>query len=94
MSDLKKDHETLGLQAQREKYWGELSIEEKIERMRGVIKSQGSVMQALYQLERNFSQHQHSASGQIMLPFDRYISGGVNVGEAKNISSDPNQVYF
>jgi len=66
--------------AQREKYWVELSIEEKIERMRLMVKNYGHALEQierqraeLRQLRQNLNTHRHAMEdgGKVMLPADR-----------------------
>lgn len=63
---------TVGLDmAQREKYWKELSIEEKIERLREVVKQRDYKIQELesevLRLKADFPEHAHQ-DGKVMTP--------------------------
>ncbi len=64
--------------ASREKYWSELSIEEKIERTRSEVKQyQRSVAQIgdqFYNLMRQFGTHQHGESGLILIPLEAFAT--------------------
>lgn len=54
---------TSELQAQREKDWEELNSDEKIERMRQIVKNQsyqiGSLQTNIHTLRRKLSKHEH-----------------------------------
>ena len=60
-----------GSQPNREKFWKELSIEEKIERMRVVVKDlmhdHGRLNDLVTQVMFEFEKHEHH-DGEIMLP--------------------------
>ncbi len=63
------------LSAQREKYWGELTTDEKVERMRTIIKRlQDSVDEdygLLHRLHDAFTDHEHGATGVPMIQMKR-----------------------
>lgn len=67
----------------REKYWVELSIEEKIERIRIVIHDRDqrirSLNSILRRLDRNFEHHQHDNTAGIVIPLN--LIGLHNEGE-------------
>jgi hypothetical protein len=49
--------------AMREKYWSELTIKEKIERIREVVKRNINELNYLRDLIRKFKTHKHNAEG-------------------------------
>jgi len=58
----------------REQYWSELKLEEKIERMRGVVKSQeerlGSLQENFYRLRTFIEKHSHDNNGKLLMRID------------------------
>ena len=55
----------------REKHWSELSQEEKIERVRGVVKTQEKMLKSLqksfYWLQTFIEKHSHSNDGKLLM---------------------------
>ena len=58
----------------RDKYWSELGIEEKIERMRGVVNSQQerleSLQESFYRLQTFVEKHSHDNDGKLLIRVD------------------------
>lgn len=85
-----------GLQAQREKYWVELTADEKIERMRSEIKKLknniNSMNSNFYKLKELFLEHKH-LDGEVVnksnmrSDYDEMASGAL-------INKNQDQVYF
>ena len=48
--------------------WDKLSIDEKIERMRSVVKSQGEYISALEADVNRLKAHQHNPHGDVLIP--------------------------
>lgn len=84
----------------REKYWVECSIEEKIERMRRIVKSQEAQIDGLRQRETEmrlrFEKHAHLENVLVIIQSnsDIYGNGLIDGIERKNLNQDPNTVYF
>lgn len=89
----------------RERYWAELSIEEKIERCREQIKLQHNFFQSVHNLAENvrrlrneFMEHRHQMDdgGKAVLPIK--VRDDEGYGYGKNIANsapvDPSKVYF
>ena len=56
----------------REKYWSELTSDEKIERMRGIVQR---LERQLIDVQNDYyvlSKHQHKTDGQLMIPFESH----------------------
>ena len=95
----KQDNWTI---ANREKYWSELGIEEKLERMRMIVKGQNDEIrylnERLSKVSKLFTQHQHSVDGKILLRIKSDFGGiycqetppPLNADKPKNL----NEVYF
>ena len=54
----------------REKYWSELNQDEKIERMRRIVKNQGREVEELKEKVRKLRKHSHMNNGEIVVKFD------------------------
>ena len=89
--------------ATREKYWSELTADEKIERMRQQVKhiqSRCSVCtKELKTVSRLFHDHQHAESGKILVSASvkENVLYEIEYGEGRNITStwvSPDEVYF
>ena len=76
----------------REKYWSELSIEEKIERTRNQVKSLQSQIGHLDQKIDQLLEHAHF-DGKIVITLDRYGHGG-DKEEGRIRGSGKDDVYF
>lgn len=87
----------------REKYWKELSIEEKIERMRVVVKeemrSSTHLDELLNQVMFEFEKHEHH-DGKILLPMrtanNDFMRTDYSPGRKRHIGKpvNPDEVYF
>ena len=84
----------------REKYWTELSIEEKSERMRQIVKHKDSQIEQLfdvvYKLKRQFEVHLHGDKS-ILVPIncnDDEKMVNPRAFEVRRISKNENEVYF
>jgi len=76
--------------AGREKYWSELSIEEKIERMRSVIKGADDSIRSIRSTLDRLEQHSHRDDGTIVVPFhDGRTQGMVHMGR-----TEPGKEWF
>lgn len=79
------------LGAMREKYWGELNADEKIERMRHVVHLLQDEVERLekrnYRLENGFRNHSH-VNDKLMIPLR------VNDGEGEYDGDSRYEVYF
>lgn len=53
--------------AKREKYWKELTVEEKIERMRHIVKRQDDVIQRQDNIIGKLLVHEHGQNGMVYL---------------------------
>ena len=90
----------------REKHWSELSQEEKIERVRGVVKTQEKMLKSLqksfYWLQTFIEKHSHANDGKLLIRIDSDglrqaidifspLFDCVSLGEKPK---DENEVYF
>lgn len=90
--------------AGRPKFWGELSLEEKIERTREMVHQFDGLNRELYRLRNQlrmltdrFNSHKHDNNDNAMLPATfTTFDGGLDYGGEKLTTerADPNQVYF
>lgn len=64
--------------AKREKYWSELCLEEKVERLRRVLQEANSLSQAAFrranELGDQFETHDHNQLGHVMTPVRNYLN--------------------
>lgn len=84
------------------KMWGELSIEEKIERTREEVKRQHELISSLFRAANNLDKkidelrsHQHGEDGRVMIPIE--LQPKNVVAEAYRSACepvDPEKVYF
>jgi hypothetical protein len=90
-------------QACRDKYWSELSIEEKIERTRQMVKSLRVEVQQLYRLHdelhrlrSQFQSHRHQLDdgGKVVILLSQDLDRGGYDNPAKPAETDPDKVYF
>lgn len=79
-----KTMQTMGM-ASREKTWDECGIEEKVERLRRELRSQGFGLQRAQRDAANFREHEHNVHGEIVIPL-RSKHGGADSEER---SRDP-----
>ena len=88
----------------RDKYWSELDIEEKIERMRGIAKSQeerlGSLQESFYRIHAFIEKHSHDNNGKLLMRIDgdelRQV-GGFPFPPRETLSRNPgnkDEAYF
>lgn len=98
MSENKKDYPGDSPQAaQREKYWKELTVDEKLERMRWVVNTRfkmfsgqlRSIEERLAQLE----QHQHNMLGEMVVPLNQPRIMGL-ADERMDKPRNPDEVFF
>ena len=82
---------TLPSRPLREKYWSEIGIEEKVERMRREVKSLKSFMHVLSDKIDRLLEHSH-LEGKIVIPLDRYGRGGEE--NAFSAGGKKDDVYF
>ena len=75
----------------REKYWSEISIEEKIERMRKEVKSLQREIRSLGDLLQNLSEHNH-LNNEIVMPLRSRRGHGE--GEQMGRGPGKDDVYF
>ena len=86
----------VGSMLSREKYWGELKTDEKIERLRNLLKSCVAENDRLRRKLSVFNRHTHDESGKAVSvkplseDYDEY---GAQVG-MKSVSSNPDDVYI
>lgn len=87
-------------QTSRPKYWAELSIEEKLERLREEVKgtqqSQRYGFERLSDVQRQVGRlngHTHDASGRAVVGIYDEPNCGQSCAELKD-SADPSKVYF
>ncbi len=85
----------------REKYWNELSADEKVERMRQVVHSMQYQLEyaneQLHKMRGHLYKHYHDANGKLVAPInehDSIIGGGGLVGSSLRSNKNPNEVYF
>lgn len=93
-----------GLQdkADRQKYWKELDIEEKIERMREVMKSnmyfQEANTERINKISNHFYKHQHDSKGDMMAPLKEYgddsYSLSNKIGGKIGLGINNDEIYF
>ncbi len=74
----------------REKFWKELSIEEKIERMRNAVKGIDANLSATRTVLRKIEKHSHQ-DNKLVIPFEDDHCGGM-VGRIRG--DKPDEVYF
>lgn len=78
----------------REKYWNELNAHERVSRMRGIVKTQGSKIKELGQQIDKLMKHSHS-NGEITIPLN--ADNGATIGlEFRRVSTpeEDEKVYF
>jgi len=79
----------------RNKGWEELTQDERMERMRNKVKdNHSSLYRQISDLQKKIGQlenHSHKENGDVVVPFNRYNSGG-DCGIAEALSSQ--KVYF
>jgi len=95
-----------GLNQDRDRYWDELGIEEKLERTRSLVKALTSMLdrqnREIYELKSFIWEHSHDASGEAVVKItkkERYrlenAPGGLATAmNAKTPSEDSGKVYF
>lgn len=81
------------------KNWDVLTADEKIERMRQIIKDHSSSIayanRRITQLESVIEKHQHDDKGGLLMPYDRYATrGGVCELSACDSTPKSSGVYF
>ena len=83
--------EELKSSREKEKYWSELDMHEKIERMRGQVKSLQREIRSLNESIRNLSEHNH-LNNEIVIP----IRSRHGYGEGEEMRKGPGKddVYF
>ena len=78
------------------KEWDELMLDQKIERMREVVKQQNSVinntLDRLDWIVNKLEKHSHKKSGEIVVPLQKRGFGGSEIMAANTKSSE--KVYF
>lgn len=77
-------------QCSREKYWKELTVGEKVERMREVIKAISNDMQATKRILYKMEKHSHQ-DNKLVIPFKDDRCGGT-IGH--RLGQKPDEVYF
>jgi hypothetical protein len=75
----------------REKYWEELTDSEKIERMRGVIKSYRDEVSRMQSVIRKLTRHKHNNSNMPIFEEELCYYAG---GECEQVLRNKNEVYF
>ena len=75
----------------REKYWSEVTIEEKIERTRREVKSLQSQINFVSRKVDQLLEHFH-AEGKIIIPLNRYDDNPKEESRSRGIGKD--EVYF
>lgn len=82
----------------REKYWSELGIEEKLERMRSVIKNEISENEntrgEFSNLKTLFRRHQHNKLGDLLFRLGNDFNQSPVYHRQINKSENPNECYF
>jgi hypothetical protein len=86
----------------REKYWSELTSDERVERLRQVIKSlqyrHDYTNEDMIKMQNHFYKHQHDAKGALIAPLTQYDGGlgGSLMGQVgvPTKGGNPNEVYF
>lgn len=73
----------------REKYWGELDPNQKVERMRGEVKSLQYRIRSLEEIIHQLQRHYHEANGDVVAPIGRF--GYLTEAYAP---SNPEEVWF
>ena len=76
----------------REKWWSELTSDEKIERMRQVLKNIQTDLQFFHGRVENLMRHDHS-NQKIVVPLEERGYGAVNVGRSLQ-GEKPDDVWF
>ncbi len=70
------------------KMWDEITTDEKVERMRDIIKSlQSQLSRAngeLYSLKSNFKKHYHHHDNEVVVPFNEYEGSSLNPVSGSN----------
>lgn len=66
--------------AYREKTWDECGIEEKVERLRGVLQDTRSWNRSLAEQQRHVQPHQHGQHGEILIAQGGYGLVGAQIG--------------
>lgn len=92
--ELKKPGMALGYQADRNKYWSELENDERIERLRTLVKSIVSENNSLRKEMRIIKEHIHDKDGKavIVKPLrDEYDGMSTLAG---SVREDPEKVYI
>ena len=78
----------------REKYWSELGIEEKVERMRKVIKQTERMLSELMGTVEQLRTHVHAQHDGRILYDPRQSSYGMAVGDERRRHEKDDEVYF
>lgn len=93
-----------GFTQRREKWWSELTIEDKISRLREIVRRQATMINELsdrlYRVERMIRDHYHAPSGEIVVPLHTadilYQTAGKEqnaIGHRRD-GENPDDVYF
>ena len=80
-----------GQSAKREKYWSELKQEEKLERMRGIVKMLSSEIERFQRLIWKIEKHKHNKEGLPIIEETLLSSESQGFGVKTEKSND---VYF
>lgn len=86
-------------EAAREKYWNEITTDEKVERMRNEVKRAlrqiDDQWTRLHKMTEIFRKHNH-LEGKLVSQVDEYFDLGANVGLGRvaPYEPDPDKVYF
>jgi hypothetical protein len=66
----------------RQKYWKELTADEKVERLRSEVKRLSSLCIHLSSILERLREHQHAQGGGILVPFDQQTGQHERAGNA------------
>ena len=87
MSDQNNGHCLTG----REKYWSEIGIEDKVKRMRDIVKNMQNEIHQLRTRIYDLSEHSHS-EGKIVIPMNK--NDGCPQGYFPHSSTNDDEVFF
>ena len=93
MDTYEPDRNEVSAKACREKYWGELTDSEKIDRLRGVIKAFQGEFSRLQKIVRELTEHKHNEREKVICEKDICYYAGVCEDLGTRIDNS-NEVYF
>lgn len=87
------EEETPDARMGRRKYWSEIDANEKIERMRDVVKVQSRTISVFERLLDELMKHSHAPDGKLLRPIGR-MGYASEDAEPRKRGGEEDQVYF